>query len=206
MTTILVTGFEPFDKETQNPSLAVIRQLTNSGRPGILTAELPVDRFAAVDLILREIHASSPDAVIMLGEAGGRFRVTPERIAINVDDYRIPDNAGQKPRDEPITVGAPAAYFSTLPIRSITTALLEARIPAVVSNSAGTYLCNRVFYSVMNDIASGGLRSIAGFIHLPYMHEQALDKYPDAPSFSLDTLIRAVEIAVDETRRALESR
>src|SRR6185436_13314944 len=133
----------------------------------------------------------------MLGEAGGRYRVNPERVAVNIDDFRIPDNAGNKPSDEPVVEGGPAAYFSTLPIRAITERLIEARIPAAISNSAGTFLCNRLFYSVMYAIASEGRATKAGFIHLPYLHEQTIPKQVDQPGLSLESIVEAVRLAIE---------
>ena len=143
------------------------------------------------------MRTDGPDIIIMLGEAGGRFRITPERIAINVDDFRIPDNAGNQPKDEPIVENGPAAYFSTLPIRGIVERIVSAGIPAAISNTAGTYLCNRLFYSVMHAINTEGLPAIAGFIHLPYFHEQAMNKNPDVPSLSRESIVEAVRLALE---------
>jgi pyroglutamyl-peptidase len=200
MTTVLLTAFEAFDGETINPSLEAARAVLQAGveGAGISLVELPVDRRRAIEVVTPPV-LGAPDVVIMLGEAGGRFRVSPERIAINVDDFRIPDNAGNQPLGEPIVEGGPAAYFSKLPIKRIVERLNENNIPAAISNSAGTYLCNRVFYSVMNLIAERSLPSMAGFIHLPYLHEQAIPKQRDFPSLSRETLIRAVVLAVEES-------
>ena len=163
----------------------------------VRVAELPVDRFKAVEAAFEAMQEYKPDLMIMLGESGGRYRIAPERIAINVDDFRIPDNAGNKPVDEPIVEGGPAAYFSTLPVRAIRDRLVEARIPAAISNSAGTYLCNRLFYSVMHFIATRELPARAGFIHLPYMHDQVLEKRFDFPSLSRETIIESVRLAIE---------
>lgn len=199
MKKLLLTAFEPFAGEKINPSLEAARQMSRVEFSGALinVAELPVDRHQAVTTALELIHAGRPDIIIMLGEAGGRFRITPERIAINVDDFRIPDNAGNQPKDEPIVEGAPAAYFSTLPIRAITERIVDAGIPAAISNTAGTYLCNRLFYSVMHEISTEGLPAIAGFIHLPYLHEQAMNKNPDVPSLSRESIVEAVRLAIE---------
>ncbi len=133
----------------------------------------------------------------MLGEAGARFRINPERVAINVDDFRIPDNVGNQPRDEPVIEGGPVGYFSTLPIREIADRINQARIPAAISNSAGAHLCNRLFYSVMHAISIEALPTKAGFIHVPYLHDQAIDKYPDVPSLSRDSIVKAVRLAIE---------
>ena len=199
MKKLLLTAFEPFAGEKINPSLEAARQMSRVEFSGALinVAELPVDRHQAVITALELIHAGRPDIIIMLGEAGGRFRINPERIAINADDFRIPDNAGNQPKDEPIIEGAPVAYFSTLPIRAITERVVSAGIPAAISNTAGTYLCNTLFYSVMHAISTEGLPAIAGFIHLPYLHEQAMNKNPDVPSLSRESIVEAVRLAIE---------
>jgi pyroglutamyl-peptidase len=195
---LLLTAFEPFDDEALNPSLEVARALAGVQCAGahIDVIELPVERFRAIDLALDYLRHQAPDVVIMLGEAGRRFRVTPERVAINTDDFSIPDNAGHQPKGEPIIAGGPVGYFSALPIYEIVNQLRKAHIPAAISNSAGTYLCNRLFYSVMHCIAVEQWPIIAGFIHLPYMHEQTVNKRLEFPSLSRDTIIDAVRRAI----------
>lgn len=201
MKKLLVTAFEPFDGELINPSLETINFLAEMKFAGaeIKTLELPVDRHRAISMAINLIREHQPDIVIMLGEAHDRFRINPERVAINVDDFRIADNAGNQPIDEPIIAGGPAAYFSTLPIRAITDRLIEARIPAIISNSAGTYLCNRIFYSVMHMIATERLKVQAGFIHMPRMHEQIINKRGNLPSLSRETIFEAIRLAIEVT-------
>ena len=196
---LLVTAFEAFAGEGINPSLEAARQMERIDFPGALVrvAELPVDRYRAVDVALELIRAGRPDIVIMLGQASNRYRINPERVAINIDDFRIPDNAGNQPRDEPIIEGGPVGYFSTLPIRAITDRIVKAHIPAAISNSAGAHLCNRLFYSVMHAICIENLPTRAGFIHLPYLHEQAVNKYPDVPSLSRESIVEAVRLAIE---------
>ena len=198
MVQVLLTAFEPFGGETINPSLEAARHINDLSFPGasIRVEKLPVDRRHAIEVALETIRRSRFDTVIMLGEAGGRFRINPERVAINIDDFRIPDNAGNQPSDEPIVEGGPAAYFSTLPIRAITQRLIGAQIPAAISNSAGTHLCNRVYYSVMHEIATGGREMKAGFIHLPYLHEQTIPKLIDQASMSLESIVEGVRLAI----------
>jgi pyroglutamyl-peptidase len=195
----MLTAFEPFGGEKINPSAEAARQIAGIEFRNALVRviELPVDRFRAIESACEQVFAARPDVLIMLGEAGGRFRITPERVAINVDYFRIPDNAGNKVTDEPIIEGGPVGYFSTLPIRAIVERLIEAKIPAAISNSAGTYLCNRLFYSVMHLIAIEGLPTRAGFIHVPYLHEQVLDKKIDQPSMSRETIIEAARLAIE---------
>ncbi|HYV05539.1 MAG TPA: pyroglutamyl-peptidase I [Blastocatellia bacterium] len=199
MKRLLLTAFEPFGGESLNSSLQAARRIAEmSFRDALVQVlELPVDRHLAVERALEALREHSPDVVVMLGEAGGRYRVNPERVAVNIDDFRIPDNAGNKPSDEPVVEGGPAAYFSTLPIRAITERLIEARIPAAISNSAGTFLCNRLFYSVMYAIASEGRATKAGFIHLPYLHEQTIPKQVDQPGLSLESIVEAVRLAIE---------
>lgn len=199
MKKLLLTAFEPFAGESVNASLEAARQMERIDfrDATVRVVELPVDRYRGVETALSLLREFQPDIVIMLGEAGARHRINPERVAINVDSFRIPDNAGNQPLDEPIIQGAPVAYLSTLPIRAITDRIVEAHIPAAISNSAGTYLCNRVFYSVMHSISTEGLPTIAGFIHLPYLHDQAMNKYPEVPSLSRESIIEAVRLAIE---------
>ena len=199
MKRLLLTAFEPFGGEHLNPSLETARQMERISFADALVrvAELPVDRHRGVATALGIIRAERPDIVIMLGEAGGRYRINPERVAINIDDFRIPDNAGNQPKDELIVEGGPVGYFSTLPIRAIVERINKAHIPAAISNSAGAHLCNRLFYSVMHVISVEGLPTKAGFIHVPYLHDQAINKYPDVPSMSRDSIIEAVRLALE---------
>ena len=201
MKKVLLTAFEAFDGQKMNPSLEAARAMAGVEFAGaaINIAELAVDRFRAIEIATDGVRELRPDFVIMLGEAGARFRIMPERVAINVDDFRIPDNAGNQPVDEPIVEGGPVGYFSTLPIRAITDRLLKARIPAAISNSAGVYLCNRLFYSVMRLIATEALPIRAGFIHVPYQHDQVLGRYPDVPSLSRETIIEGIRLAIEVT-------
>lgn len=199
MVEVLLTAFEPFGGENINPSLEAARHITDWSFPGasVRVEELPVDRYRAIEVALETLRQAKPDFVIMLGEAGGRFRINPERVAINIDDFRIPDNSGNQPSDEPIVEGGPAAYFSTLPIRAITERLISARIPAAISNSAGTHLCNRVFYSIMHEIATKNATTKAGFIHLPYLHEQTIPKRFDQASLSIESIVEGVRLAIE---------
>jgi pyroglutamyl-peptidase len=195
---LMLTAFEPFGGEAINPSLEAARQAEKIDFPATLlrVVELPVDRHRAIEVALDALEATRPDIVIMLGEGGGRYRITPERVAINVDDFRIPDNAGNQPRGEPIIEGGPVGYFSTLPISAITERLVAAHVPAEISNSAGTYLCNRLFYSVMHHIAINGLPISAGFIHVPYLYEQVLAK-KDLPGMPRETIVEGVRLAIE---------
>lgn len=204
MTRLLITGFEPFGGESVNPSGLAARRLAEAEFTGVETRalELPVVRYRCIELVVDAIERDRPDLVVMLGQAGGRVRLTPERIAINVDDYRRPDNAGNQPADEPIVPGGPAAYFSGLPVKAMVDAVRGAGVPAALSNTAGTYLCNHVSYGVLHHVALRRLPVRAGFIHLPYLPEQAAQKEADAPSLALDDMARGLRAAI---RAALEA-
>ena len=192
----LVTGFEPFDGEPVNPALEAVQRLpTRLGALEIRTAVLPAVFGRALDALEDAIVASDPDIVLCVGQAGGRAALSLERIAINIDDARIPDNAGQQPIDRPIVPGGPAAYFATLPIKAAAAALREAGLPAIVSNTAGTFVCNHVFYGLMHLAAARHLRLRGGFLHVPYLPSQAARQL-DAPSMALDDIARGIEIVL----------
>jgi len=204
MDAILVTGFEPFQGEALNPSWEVARSLageTVGVHYRVIARRLPTVYGRAGEELVSAIREVKPRAVVCLGEAGGRTHVTPERIAINIMDARIPDNAGQKPIDETIAPDGPAAYFSTLPIRAMVEAMCGAGIPAHISNTAGTFVCNDTFYRLMHFIAEESPGIIGGFIHVPYMTEQALHK--QAPSLPLTTLVAGVRTALAVVASAL---
>jgi len=196
---ILLTGFEPFAGEHLNPSGEVVRRLAEEPPAGIdlHTRILPVERGRAAALALDGVAAVDPAAVLMLGEAGGRACVTPERVAVNVEAFRIPDNAGQQPRDEPVVAGGPVGYFSTLPVRLMVERLRDAGVPAEISDSAGTYVCNSTFYALMHAV---GTQRRAGFVHLPYAHEQVHGKPSAVPSLSMDSLVRACCVLLETLR------
>ena len=192
VTSILLTGFEPFDGETINPSWqAVLRaQSLWNGPEQLHIAEIPVD-FEAGDRSLAEALARFvPDLVIAVGQAGGRSGISVERVAINVDDARIPDNSGFQPIDAAIVTGGPAAYFSTLPIKSCVAALAEAGIPASVSQTAGTYACNHLFYRLMHSLQAERPDARGGFVHIPFAPAQVAGR--DQPSMSIDLATQAL--------------
>ena len=198
MTKVLLTGFEPFGKASLNPSGEIVKQISGEN---IVTAILPVAYEQSAEALLALIEQHKPDVVISLGQAEGRTQITPERIAINLDDARLADNEGVIRNDVPILVGGPVAYESTLPIKAIVHALRSEGIPAEVSNSAGTYVCNHVFYGLMHLCRHiPGMR--AGFVHIPYLPEQAL-KLPGAPSMAMEIMVRALTLIV---RTALEAK
>lgn len=188
---IMVTGFGPFGQNETNPTKEVLGLLPKSiyGHP-IVKVELPVIFDECFDVLKSYIGRNKPDVIIMLGLAGGRTAITPERIAVNLKDARIPDNAGNKPQDEEIVPGGTIAYFSRLPLREIEAALQVKKIPVQVSNSAGLYVCNNIFYHVMNCIASHNLQTKAGFIHVPFMDGQRVKK--GAFTMPIDQILEAI--------------
>jgi pyroglutamyl-peptidase len=171
---ILLTGFEPFGGEIINPSWEAVHALHGKRLAGhlVVSAQLPTEFAASLRLLKRLEREVRPVILLGVGQAGGRRQLSLERVAINLQDARIPDNAGVQPIDEPVVAGAPAAYFSTLPIKAMQAALQGAGLPAEISQTAGTYVCNHVAYAMLHLAARRrGMR--AGFIHIPYLPQQA---------------------------------
>lgn len=204
MRKILLTGFEPFGGETINPSGEIARQLhgTVIGGHRVVGALLPCVFGAAITELKKQIRAARPGLVVCVGQAGGRTEITPERVAINVDDARIADNAGRQPVDRPIVRGGPAAYWSTLPIKAITAELQKGGAPAAVSQTAGTFVCNHVFYGLMHELRKQP-KVRGGFIHVPFLPEQARAGQPSLP---LATMTRAIESAIAVALRTRRDR
>jgi pyroglutamyl-peptidase len=190
----LVTGFEPFGGDRLNPSQEALTRLpARLGGLDIATAVLPVAFGAALTSLDHAISTCDPDIVLGVGLAGGRSELSLERVAINVDDARIADNLGQRPIDRAVISAGPAAYFATLPIKAAAAALREAGLPAAVSNSAGTFVCNHVFYGLMHRAATGDARFRGGFLHVPLLPSQAA-RVPGAPSMALEQIVEGIEI------------
>lgn len=196
MRTVLITGFEPFDGEAVNPSWEVVSHLDNAiiGGCRVVARQLPCVFGAALEELNAAIDALSPTLVLCVGQAGGRSDISVERVAINVDDARIPDNRGNQPVDTPIVANGPAAWFSSLPIKAIVSALREAGIPASVSQTAGTFVCNHVMYGLLHKL-SGIPEAKGGFIHIPYLPQQAA-AHPGAPSMAVQTVRQGLEKAI----------
>jgi pyroglutamyl-peptidase len=190
----LVTGFEPFGGDRINPSFEALARLPQRlGGFDIATCALPVVYGAALPALRKAIADVAPDIVLSVGLAGGRAELSLERVAINVDDARIPDNDGNQPIDRPVVDGGPAAYFATLPIKAAVAALREAGLPAAVSNSAGTFLCNHVFYGLMHEAATGFARFRGGFLHVPYLPSQAAQQ-KGMPSMALEQIVEGIKL------------
>lgn len=190
---ILLTGFEPFGGQRLNPSWEVARALDGAvlGAARVQSLQLPCAFEASLQVLRQALQTVQPDVVLALGQAEGRSDVSVERVALNVQDARIPDNSGAQPVDTPVVAGAPDAYFSTLPIKRLVQTLRHAGLPASVSQTAGTFVCNHVFYALQHTLAGRGVRS--GFIHLPLLPEQAA-AWPGAtpPSLSLAQQVAAI--------------
>ena len=202
MKKLLITGFQPFDGESVNPALEVAKGLQGKTINGyeVIAREIPVVRFEALKAVQAAIEELQPDAVITIGQAGGRPDITVERVGINIDDFRIPDNKGNQPIDEPVVIGGPVAYWATLPIKKMVANVKAQGIPASVSNSAGTYVCNHLLYGLLHYLTTQGKTAIpAGFIHIPYLPEQmAVRSGKDAQiaTMSLDTLLKGFEAMI----------
>jgi len=193
---IIVTGFDPFGGEKINPSIECVKALPEIEGVELIRLELPTVFKESAKRLNEVINDVKPDAVLSVGQAGGRAGITMERIAINVDDARIPDNICQQPIDEEIQVEGEAAYFSTLPIKRIVKAIREAGISAEVSNSAGTFVCNHIMYQALFAATKADKPFKAGFMHIPFIPEQTTDK----PSLPLEESTKALQIAIETIR------
>ena len=189
---ILITGFEPFGGEPVNPSWEAVRRLPDTVEGAeVIKLQIPTVFGRSADVVRTAILDHEPDVVVSVGQAGGRFVVSPERVAINVDDGRIPDNDGKQPIDTPIRSDGPAAYFSSLPVKAMATAMRSAGVPATVSNTAGTYVCNHIMYQVLYMIDREFPGKQGGFIHVPYTPQQVVDK-PGQPALNVDDMATAL--------------
>lgn len=197
MKKVLITGFEPFGGASINPALEAVKKLENATLNGgeIVICDVPVTRYEAIDSVIAAIEKHQPDYVITVGQAGGRAAITPERVAINIDDFRIPDNGGHQPIDEPVVVDGPDAYFTTLPIKAITRTLQENGIPCQVSNTAGTFVCNHLFYGVQHYLRDKNIGH--GFVHIPLLPEQ--DTAGNQATMSLDVIAEGLRLVAQAT-------
>lgn len=201
----LVTGFAPFGGEAVNPSQLIAQALHDRtiARHRIVGATLPTEFAKSLDALEDLLDRHKPDLVLAVGQAGGRAEISLERVAINLIDARIADNAGAQPVDIRVVDNAPNAYFSTLPIKAMLAALQRADIPAALSHSAGTFVCNQVFYGLAHALARSRRRVRGGFVHVPYLPEQAA-RHAGAPGMSLETMIEAVKLCLDVALTARE--
>lgn len=198
---ILVTGFDPFGGEKINPALETIKRLPDTILGAqIIKLEIPTVVGKSLAKIKEAVEKENPDVVLSIGQAGGRSEITVERVGINIDDCRIPDNEGNQPIDEPVVKGGPAAYFVTVPIKAIVENIKAHNIPASISNTAGTFICNHVCYGVAHLAAArtaAGKPMKSGFIHIPFLPEQVIGKPALTPSMSLETIVSGITHALE---------
>ena len=193
---VLVTGFDPFGGEKLNPALEAIKSLPSEIQGAeVRWLEVPTVFYKSAKILEEEIRIYQPDIVLCIGQAGGRKGLTPERVAINQDDARIQDNEGNQPIDRPIQIDGPPAYFSSLPIKAMVQAIKEEGLPASVSNTAGTFVCNHLMYQVLYLVEKEFPTIKAGFMHIPYMMEQVVNR-PTTPAMSLVDIRRGIEAAI----------
>ena len=196
MKKVLVTAFDPFGGEKLNPALEALMILPDELEGiKIIKREIPTVFGKSFDVLYAALVEELPDVVISVGQAGGRSAISLERIAINIDDARINDNEGVQRIDSPIVEEGPAAYFTSLPIKDIVQALHQAGIPASVSNSAGTFVCNHLMYATLHYAATKQPQLKAGFVHIPYLPKQVLDK-PAKPSMSTENVVEALALII----------
>lgn len=189
MKKLLITGFDPFGGETVNPAWEAVKLLPDRiGEYRLYKLQIPTVFGIAGDLVIAEAQKLCPDAVIAVGQAGGRGAVTPERVAINLLDARIPDNAGNQPEDQAIAADGPAAYFSTLPVKRMAEAIRKENLPGAVSYTAGTFVCNDVLYRLLHHF--NGTQTGVCFIHVPFLPEQG------EPNLPLQSTVKALEAAI----------
>jgi len=193
----LLTGFEPFGGEAENPSLEIARALDGTMIAGhrIVGSVLPTEFARSLAVLDALLLRHRPALVLAVGQAGGRTGISLERVAINLIDARITDNAGEQPIDAAVVVGAPNAYFSTLPLKAMLQSLHAAGIAAALSQSAGTFVCNQVFFGLAHRLARKRRRVRGGFIHVPYLPQQAA-RQGNAPSMELETMIDAIRLCL----------
>lgn len=192
MKTLLITGFDPFGGENINPSWETVQRLPeNIGIYRLHKLQIPTRFGVAAEKVLETACVLSPDAIISVGQAGGRKGITPEVVAINLQEASIPDNAGYQPADTPVVADGPAAYFSTLPVRRMAESIKQTGIPSNLSFSAGAFVCNDVMYTLLHHFQ--GTQVKCGFIHVPFLPEQAKE---NTPSLSLDEMVKGITAAI----------
>ncbi|MBE8524324.1 pyroglutamyl-peptidase I [Amycolatopsis sp. H6(2020)] len=203
MARVLMTGFAPFGGESVNPSWQAV-SLVAARRDDVAAVELPCEFATSLPTLRRALAEHRPSLVVCAGQAGGRAEVTPERVAINLIDARIPDNAGARPVDAPVVPDGPAAYFTTLPVKACVAAIRAAGVPASVSHTAGTYVCNQVFYGLMHLLATEFPGVRGGFVHVPFSPEQVAAAGKAEASLSVDRIAGALEALADTALRVTE--
>jgi pyroglutamyl-peptidase len=193
---ILVTGFDPFGGEPINPSWEAVRRLPDAVKSiEIIKAQIPTSFGRSADVVRAATLEHDPDVVICIGQAGGQLAISAERVASNVSEGRIPDNDGKQPIDTRIRADGPAAYFTSLPVEAMVTAMKKTGIPAVVSNNAGAYVCNHLMYQVLYMIDHEFPGKRGGFVHVPYAPQQVVNK-PGEPALGIDEMATALAASI----------
>lgn len=192
---ILVTAFDPFGGETINPACEAVMKLHAPAGAELVRLEVPTIFGRSIQILEKAMEQEQPDAVVCIGQAGGRSAITPERVAINLMDASIADNAGYIPVDMPVIEGGENALFSTLPVKAMTQAIRDAGVPAQLSNTAGTFVCNQLLYGVLHLCKHRYPDTKACFIHVPFLPCQVTER-PQSPSMSLDTMVTGLEAAL----------
>jgi len=194
---ILVTGFDPFGGDQTNPSIEAVKRLPDEIKGAkIIKLEIPTVFGKSAEVVEAAMEKENPDYVVHIGQAGGRYGITPERVAINIDDARIHDNEGNQPIDQVIQPNGENAYFSQLPIKAMVTYMKKIGLPASVSNTAGTFVCNHIMYQSLHLTHTKFPNTKAGFIHVPFLPEQVVDR-PETPSMSLDDIVKGLTAAIE---------
>ncbi|WHE86548.1 pyroglutamyl-peptidase I [Lachnoanaerobaculum gingivalis] len=203
---LLLTAFDPFGGDAINPALEAVKLVADKiGRFDIVKLEVPTVFRKSIDTVAKAIEEEKPDVVLCIGQAGGRFEITPERVAINVDDARIKDNEGNQPIDIKIFEDGENAYFTTLPIKAMVEAIREANLPAAVSNTAGTFVCNHLMYGVLYTLAKKYPHIKGGFTHVPFIPAQVARRTPVAPYMALEDIKRGLEAAISAIDKNFEA-
>lgn len=194
---LLLTAFDPFGGEPINPALEAVKLVADQiGNLDIVKVEVPTVFGKSIATVAAAIEKEKPDAVLCIGQAGGRYDLTPERVAINLDDARIKDNEGNQPIDVPIFEDGDPAYFTTLPIKAMVAKIREAGVPASVSNTAGTFVCNHLMYGVLYTLAKKYPGVRGGFMHVPFVTSQVVKRPTPAPSLAVGEIVKGIEAAI----------
>ncbi len=194
---VLLTAFDPFGGDKINPALEAVKLVPDKlNDVEVVKLEVPTVFHKSIQIVEAAIEKEKPDVVLCIGQAGGRFEITPERVAINVDDARIPDNEGNQPVDTMIFQDGAPAYFTTLPVKAMVAKIREAGLPASVSNSAGTFVCNHLMYGVLYLLAKKYPTTRGGFVHVPFIPEQTVNRAVAAPSLSMQDIARGLQAAI----------
>lgn len=195
---ILITGFDPFGGESVNPAWEAVQKIpTKINNIEIVTEQIPTVFRESVEILLSAVEKHSPDIVLCIGQAGGRFELNIERVAINMDDARIPDNKGNQPLNSSIYLDGENAYFTNLPVKKMMQAVKDKGIPCSISYTAGTFVCNHIFYSLLYHINKKNINVQAGgFIHVPYLPNQVISKQ-NQPYMSTDLIVQGISTMIE---------